>query len=118
MWQGGIGLDQHLRVLYLFQQRCSGTGAKTVHINIHDSQRWCDQRCIRVIVEGDNRNVLRNAQAELTDCLDDADGDKTVKAQNAVGEVPVVLRGRPAKISAGRGVPVYLSRNSLRILWG
>ena len=48
-------------------------------------QRWCDQRCIRVIVEGDNRNVLRNAQAELTDCLDDADGDKTVKAQNAVG---------------------------------
>lgn len=85
MWQGGIGLDQHLRVLYLFQQRCSGTGAKTVHINIHDSQRWCDQRCIRVIVEGDNRNVLRNAQAELTDCLDDADGDKTVKAQNAVG---------------------------------
>ena len=87
MWQGGIGLDQHLRVLYLFQQRCSGTGAKTVHINIHDSQRWCDQRCIRVIVEGDNRNVLRNAQAELTDCLDDADGDKTVKAQNAVGRV-------------------------------
>lgn len=85
MWQGGIGLDQHLRVLYLFQQRCSGTGAKTVHINIHDSQRWCDQRCIRVIVEGDNRNVLRNAQAELTDCLDDADGDKAVKAQNAVG---------------------------------
>ena len=43
------------------------------------------ERCIRVIVEGDNRNVLRNAQAELTDCLDDADGDKTVKAQNAVG---------------------------------
>lgn len=68
-----------------FQQRCSGTGAKTVHINIHDGQRWRDQRCIRVIVEGDNRNVLRNAQAELTDCLDDADGDKAVKAQNAVG---------------------------------
>ena len=61
---------------------CTINALSLIHIY---SQRWCDQRCIRVIVEGDNRNVLRNAQAELTDCLDDADGDKAVKAQNAVG---------------------------------
>lgn len=38
MRQGSIGLDQHLRILYLFQQRCSGTGAQTVHIDIYDGQ--------------------------------------------------------------------------------
>ena len=32
--------------------------------------------------------------------------------------IPVSYTHLPAKIPAGRGVPVYLSRNSLRILWG